>query len=229
MLYQNLATQAIDVWKFWNQSSPIPLFVNCGWARLNDEVALDALEIATQSSIDVAGFTQTQYNLEDASERARAEKDGWGGPRLDQFRRCDRGLPNWGVLDSLAGFTYADAACRFVLGLVQSKGGNTVFGASGEFQGFVKTESRVIGIKTADGKSHFADLIILAAGPHSPKFVSGLSKMITITPTSVFELEVPERLRDKYLPDVFPVWVWNRKIGGFPVNGRVPNENGVLS
>ncbi len=65
----------MNILKSWNQSSAILLFVNSVWACLNDEVALDDLEVATQSSVNVIGFSQT-YNLVNASKRERAEKAG---------------------------------------------------------------------------------------------------------------------------------------------------------
>ncbi|KAJ9145109.1 Sarcosine oxidase [Pleurostoma richardsiae] len=229
-LLQDLANRAIDKWRQWNEASGEELFSLSGWARLTDTGRPMDVDIATFETMAKAGLGHTQYFLHSSEDLERAEKNGWGGPRLDQFRRRERGLPLDGVLDANAGMAYADLACKYALSLVEEDGGTKViFGEGrGEFSEFIRDvsdTSRVTGIITKDGQKHHADFVIVAAGPYTHQIVPELQPFVTATAGNFIFIRVPEHLRDRYRPDVFPTWAWNYSgnsespgLTGFPID-----------
>jgi hypothetical protein len=91
------------------------LFVNCGWNRMNGFGKIAQAEVATQETMEISGLGNLQYRISDSSERQRAIKDGWPESKYDFFQCLVIGLMVDGVLDTLAGFVYADSACALAL------------------------------------------------------------------------------------------------------------------
>jgi len=113
--HTTLATKAIYKWKEWSIEYGSPLFVNCGCNRMTGSGKIAHAEVATQETMETSGSRSSQYRMPDSSERERAIKDGWKESKYDPFNRLGRELAVDGVLDTLAGFVYADAACSFAL------------------------------------------------------------------------------------------------------------------
>ncbi|EEU43010.1 uncharacterized protein NECHADRAFT_83703 [Fusarium vanettenii 77-13-4] len=232
-ILQDLANRAIDKWKQWNKESGQELFQNIGWARLTDIGRPQDVDIETFKTMSEAGLGQTQYFLHSEQDLKRAEADGWGGARLDQFQRRSRGLALDGVFDSNAGLANADLACKYALDLIEQEGAETYFGDKGELSSLIRDDKdarRVIGIVTKDGERHFADLVIVAAGPFSPLIVPELKSFMTTTAGNFVFIKVPEHLQHRYRADVFPTWAWNYAgssesggLTGFPLD-----RNGIL-
>ncbi|KAM6526576.1 hypothetical protein FSOLCH5_002673 [Fusarium solani] len=232
-ILQDLANRAIDKWKQWNKESGQELFLNTGWARLTDIGRPQDVDIETFKTMSEAGLGHTQYFLHSDQDLKRAEADGWGGARLDQFQRRSRGLALDGVFDSNAGLANADLACKYALDLIEQGGAKTYFGDKGELSSLIrddKDDRRVVGIVTKDGNRHFADLVIVAAGPFSPLIVPELKSFMTTTAGNFVFIKVPEHLQHRYRADVFPTWAWNYAgssesggLTGFPLD-----RNGIL-
>ncbi|KAM0435992.1 hypothetical protein ACHAPT_002884 [Fusarium lateritium] len=211
-ILQDLANRAIDKWKQWNKDSGQELFLNTGWARLTDIGRPQDVDIETFKTMSEAGLGHTQYFLHSDEDIKRAEADGWGGARLDQFGRRKRGLALDGVFDSNAGLANADLACKYALDLIEKGGAETYFGDKGELSSLIRDDKdprRVVGIVTKDGERHFADLVIVAAGPFSPLIVPELKNFMTTTAGNFVFIKVPEHLQHRYRADVFPTWAWN--------------------
>ncbi|KAL2680973.1 hypothetical protein Neosp_008576 [[Neocosmospora] mangrovei] len=232
-ILQDLANRAIDKWKQWNKESSQELFLNTGWARLTDIGRPQDVDIETFKTMSEAGLGHTQYFLHSDQDLKRAEVDGWGGARLDQFQRRSRGLALDGVFDSNAGLANADLACKYALDLIEEGGAKTYFGNKGELSSLIRDDKdarRVIGIVTKDEERHFADLVIVAAGPFSPLIVPELKNFMTTTAGNFVFIKVPEHLQHRYRADVFPTWAWNYAgssesggLTGFPLD-----RNGIL-
>ncbi|KAM6519466.1 hypothetical protein FALCPG4_013098 [Fusarium falciforme] len=232
-ILQDLANRAIDKWKQWNKESGQELFLNTGWARLTDIGRPQDVDIETFKTMSEAGLGHTQYFLHSDQDVKRAEADGWGGARLDQFQRRSRGLALDGVFDSNAGLANADLACKYVLDLIEKGGAKTYFGDKGELSSLIRDDKdarRVVGIVTKDGERHFADLVIVAAGPFSPLIVPELKSFMTTTAGNFVFIKVPEHLQHRYRAEVFPTWAWNYAgssesggLTGFPLD-----RNGIL-
>ncbi|RMJ10374.1 hypothetical protein CDV36_009996 [Fusarium kuroshium] len=232
-ILQDLANRAIDKWKQWNKDSGQELFLNTGWARLTDIGRPQDVDIDTFRTMSEAGLGHTQYFLHSGQDLKRAEADGWGGARLDQFQRRSRGLALDGVFDSNAGLANADLACKYALDLIEEGGAKTFFGDKGELSSLIRDDKdarRVVGIVTKDGERHLADLVIVAAGPFSPLIVPELKNFMTTTAGNFVFIKVPEHLQHRYRADVFPTWAWNYAgssesggLTGFPLD-----RNGIL-
>ncbi|KAJ4192079.1 hypothetical protein NW755_004215 [Fusarium falciforme] len=232
-ILQDLANRAIDKWKQWNKESGQELFLNTGWARLTDIGRPQDVDIETFKTMSEAGLGHTQYFLHSDQDVKRAEADGWGGARLDQFQRRSRGLALDGVFDSNAGLANADLACKYVLDLIEKGGAKAYFGDKGELSSLIRDDKdarRVVGIVTKDGERHFADLVIVAAGPFSPLIVPELKSFMTTTAGNFVFIKVPEHLQHRYRAEVFPTWAWNYAgssesggLTGFPLD-----RNGIL-
>lgn len=236
-LHHDLATEAISKWEVWNAEAGQPLFVKCGWARITGRGSIPPVDLATLATMAAAGQDQTQYLIGDPTEEERALKDGWAKTKFDPFGHRDRGLPLNGVLDTLAGYVYADAACVFALRKAKTLGAKFVLHStagrvdeivyaaargSSEREG---TAKRAIGIRTGDGKEIHSDLVIIAAGARTHGIVPHLKETVTATGANIVHVEVPVHLQDRFKPDVFPVFSWNYTgydedggLSGFPLD-----------
>ncbi|CAG9978723.1 unnamed protein product [Clonostachys byssicola] len=181
--------------------------------------------------MEKAGLGHTQYFIQSPEDEQRALRDGWAGPRLDQFRRKERNLPLDGVFDSQAGIVQADLACNYALRLVEAAGAITFFGEGrGEFLTFIRDEKdnhQIKGIITRDQQRHHADLVIIAAGAHSHQIVPELQSFLTATAGNFVYIKVPQELKHRFEAKVFPPWTWNYTgasdgggLGGFPLDRK---------
>lgn len=144
---------------------------------------------------------------------------------MDPFHRKEQGKPHIAVLDSTAGFVAAGRSCLWALHLCRRAGVNFVLGPrSGKLRRLVSTDSgSVQGIETEDGKSHSADLVIIACGGWTPSIIPATSRSLETTAGSVVTVQIPkenEELWDRFAPENMPVFTWGMKEGkgmyGFP-------------
>ncbi|KAK5116545.1 hypothetical protein LTR85_009170 [Meristemomyces frigidus] len=233
--YQNLAFEAMAEWQKWNEklaatapedlppglSPETVLWHQSGYLRLSDHHGLEESERETQENFPPE-IKHTQYRVTDEQRRADAKKDGIPASKIDPFGRLDRGLPMDGILDMTAGFLLASRACSFALHLCQNAGVLVSLGPERALESLVQDETKVTGIKTADGTRHSADLVIVACGGWTPSILPQVEDLLETTSGSVLSLQLPndrQDLWDKYSPELFPVWDWN--MGG----GYVPYQN----
>lgn len=234
-----LATEAISEWKEWNNEAGRPLFVNCGWTRMTESGTIAPAEVATQDNLQKSGKGDTQYRITNDSDRKRANSDGWLRTKYDPFNRLGRGLPVDGVLDTLAGFVYADAACVFALNKVKQLGGKVILDRqSGRFESLVyasenlqySNRKRAVGIRTSDGREHLSEVVIMATGSQTHGLVPGLEKIANTSGANIVHVKVPPSVRENFRSNVFPVFSWNYTgydedggLSGFPID-----EHGTL-
>ncbi|KAF1940942.1 putative sarcosine oxidase [Clathrospora elynae] len=235
--YQEMGFEAIEIWKEWNAeladgqdlppglTSSDRVFVNCGSLSFTDSEELHPFEIATIKTMESQGHKDTQLVTNDPRHVAIAKSRGQEGA-CDPFHRRKRGKSSLGVLDSSGGVTIADKACRFALHKARQLGANFVLDpVAGAFDSFMLSSlGRVQGAKTKDGKSHKAELTIMACGGLTPSLVPELDGLCEATGGSVVIYKIPKSssLWDRTSPENFPTWLWNMRSGaegglyGFP-------------
>ncbi|KAL4877768.1 FAD dependent oxidoreductase [Aspergillus karnatakaensis] len=244
--YQSLTLSAITEWETWNAelaagkdlppglTSVDRVFIKNGHLVLTDKPDLPDFELATITNMEKAGYKDTQLSTLDPHHIQLAQETGLGYA-IDPFHRRQRGQSNVGVLDTTGGLAVADKACRFALHKARTLGVKFIFGpAAGKLDSLVyapSSKSKVTGIKTADGKTHAAEMTILACGGWTPSILPALDNLCEATAGSVvlFKLEPGTALFERFAPDRFPSWQYKMRDGaegglyGFP-----RDENGWL-
>jgi sarcosine oxidase/L-pipecolate oxidase len=244
-MYQNLALEALDVWKEWNQelaessnlmnglSQEDVLYVNSGSLNIFTTSELPPFEQQSLDNITAAGKGQTQFVVNRPGDRTRAAELGFGYA-LDPFYREARGKQYNARLDISGGLCYADKACLFALHKARELGVKFIFGTSGTFESFTYSKfdpSEVTGVRTADGLEHTAVLTIVAGGGWTPTLVPELDGLCETTGGSVLFYEIPRKspLWDRFSSKNFPSYAFGMRDGarggiyGFP-----RDENGIM-
>ncbi|KND91998.1 L-pipecolate oxidase [Tolypocladium ophioglossoides CBS 100239] len=246
--YQALAIEARDVWLSWNKRiaesgpSDLPagltpedkLLDMCGCYFL---AAGPTLRGSYAESLDTMERTAPEFrkmqfvkgNAED-EERLGIIGAKWAGKHR-MVQKFNRGNTN-GFVDVNAGFTIADKACVYARFLCEQDGVKFVLGDS---QGKIETmvveqrgqQKKVTGIQTCDGRSHFGDLVIVAAGSWTPSIIPEAHRAIEATAGTVMFIDIPRHRQDlwePFHPDNFPVWFYQKGDGddyfegvGFPI------------
>ena len=238
-IYQNIALEAIEEWKVWNDqlasgrvvppgmSSADRVFIPNGELNMTDDTVLSDFDKASIDSIEAAGYHDTQLVVSDPKYRQLAEAKGFGFA-IDPFKRVQRGKSNVAVLDTTGGTAVADKACRYALHEARTLGVRFFFGQStGSFKALCyedESKTRVTGISTADGYVHQADLVIMACGGWTPSLVPQMDGLCETTAGSVAFVKIPRHssLWDRFAPDTFPAWAYKMRDGaegglyGFP-------------
>ncbi|KAF8852731.1 FAD dependent oxidoreductase [Acephala macrosclerotiorum] len=248
--YQTLALEASKIWDEWNQQladlktsgeeAGLPpgmkagdkLWFNSGMLRMSVGDKPDKFEQETLKSMEKErGLREKQYEVGNESDLRRAQELGWAH-KLDPFHRKEQGKPHVAVLDSTAGFVAAGRSCFWAIHLCQQAGIKFVLGPQqGKLTGLIsKPDGSVNGIETGDGKSHSAELVIVACGGWTPAILPETSGSIETTAGSVVAVQIPrenKELWDRYSPENMPVFTWGMKEGkgmyGFP-----RTEDGII-
>ncbi|KAL0943099.1 sarcosine oxidase [Colletotrichum truncatum] len=248
---QNLAVEARDIWLKWNEQirkskqSDLPpplapsdeLLVRCGVFRLADTAHLHpryATDLAvTQES--QPSFREYMYVKNDAIDEERISKRGlqWHS-KFHLFDRVRNGNVS-GFLDTEAGFTIADKSCVYAQYLCKKEGVKFVLGAP---QGYLETlvieqsssQKRVKGIKTRDGLTHCADVVIVACGSWTASVIPEAHRSVEATMGTLMFVDIPpdrQDLRNRFHPNNFPVWRFIQgdsnggyEGGGFPITSE---------
>jgi sarcosine oxidase/L-pipecolate oxidase len=235
--YQELTFEAIEAWKAWNSelasgndlppsmSEEDKVFHNCGNLSMTDSDVLPDFELATIKTMEECGHENTQLVTTEPQHVAIAEERGQGFA-LDPFLRKKRGKSNLGVLDSTGGVAVADKACRFALHKARRYGAKFILHpVAGAFDSFVKdAKGKTIGIKMKDGRTHEADLTVMACGGWTPSLLTQLDDLCETTAGSVVLYKIPRSssLFERFAPERFPSWLWKVRDGaegglyGFP-------------
>ncbi|KAM0543473.1 hypothetical protein ACHAPJ_012271 [Fusarium lateritium] len=237
-VYQDLSLEAIESWKSWSEEllhddAAIPpgmtasdsIWINNGDLSCTDENVLPPFENATIESMEQSGYPDTQLVNNNVRHLALSEKKGLA-PHMQPFAK-----KLLAVLDTTGGVTLADKACRFAMHKAKRLGVQFILGhTSGKVISTIQDSTgRMLGIATADGKTHQAALTILACGGWTPTLVPELDGFAETTAGSVVIFKLPENLRERFSPSRFPAWLFKITDGaeaglyGFPVD-----ENGLL-
>ncbi|KAM6529208.1 hypothetical protein FALCPG4_007354 [Fusarium falciforme] len=246
--YQTLAIEARDMWLAWNKAikestpSEFPPGLNpedqllyvfgCYFIGQGRELQGENAASLDTMAKTAPDFRKMQFvkNNPDDEERLRTIDPKW----VSKYHIIDRinGGNTHGFLDINAGITIADKACVYARFLCLQAGAKFVLG---EPQGKLDTliidnngkAKRVAGIRTSDGKRHFGDLVIVAAGSWSSSIFPEAHRTIEVTAGTVMFIDIqPHRqdLRAKFHPDNCPVWSYRAgegeesySGGGYPI------------
>ncbi|KAF6832640.1 putative FAD dependent oxidoreductase [Colletotrichum plurivorum] len=223
--YQRLALESRKAWEAINsarlrEENPADrseLFSPCGMLRVQPGPDLDDLERETLDNFTRDGLRETQFVKSDAGDRERAGAQGWGAKMFDFAISGEVGAFE-AVLDSLAGFTRCSEACAYFYKLAVRQGVVFHFGPEkGAFDGLLEQEGpdssrkKAVGVKSKDGLSHAADVVVIAAGSFSTQVLPDLAYHVESSAGSLvtFKIDRSETaLWDKYSPERFPVLTW---------------------
>ncbi|KAI1334501.1 FAD dependent oxidoreductase [Xylariaceae sp. FL0016] len=240
--YQRLATQAAAMWDEWNEqvagAEDVPevlkkgdrkLWWNSGFLRMAAGSEFGSFELETLANMEKEGIRQTQFKSDDASDIQRAKDSGWIH-KLDPCRRRERFGVHKAVLDSSAGFTVAYKSCAWAQHLAMQAGVEFVLHPTGGKVLDISNARRKPTVKTADGQTHYADLVVVAGGGWTAGLIPEVDGLIETTAGSVATIQLPKDrpdLWERFAPENFPVVTWGMREGkgiySFP-----RDENGVI-
>lgn len=143
--------------------------------RVQPTQELAALEKETLANMKRDGLRDTQFIKSDPGDRQRAADYGWEGKLLDFNIPDDPNEATFeAVLDSLAGFTRCSNACAFSQKVAEQEGVVFKFGhQAGGIASLMEEvtpagKKKATGLKTRDGNTHTADVIVIAGECHVP-------------------------------------------------------------
>ncbi|KAM0415764.1 hypothetical protein ACHAPT_013269 [Fusarium lateritium] len=222
--------EARDIWLAWNKAikesnpSELPpglrpqdqLLYVCGCYFIGEGRELQgenaaSLDTMAKSPPDFRKMQFVKNNRED-EERLREIDPNW----VSKYHIIDRinGGNTHGFLDINAGITIADKVCVYARFLCLQAGVKFVLGEPhGKLETLIIENNgrakRVAGIKTSDGKRHFGDLVIIAAGGWSASIAPEAHRTVEATAGTVMFIDIPphrQDLRAKFHPNNYPVW-----------------------
>ncbi|OKL56591.1 hypothetical protein UA08_08178 [Talaromyces atroroseus] len=224
VIYQDITLEAVEGWNQWNaelaSGQTVPpgmttadrVWVNNGHISMTDGPVLPPFEQASLASMP----KNTQFVSTDTHDQQIAKSLGIN---LEPFKRQDPSRPNVALYDRTGGTTYADKACRFALHKARIYGAKFVLDpVAGELKELLRgssDKSEIIGIRTSDGKTHRAALVILACGGWTPSILPALDGLNEATAGSVALLKIPREspLYDRFAPENFPSWMHKMRDG----------------
>ncbi|EFQ25143.1 FAD dependent oxidoreductase [Colletotrichum graminicola] len=225
--YQRLAMESRAAWEKINEqrhreedeSQRSNLFVGCCMLRVQPTASLDPLECETLSNLERECLRYTQFVKSDAADRKRAAERGVDAKLLDfEIPESSHARTYEAVLDSLAGFTKCSEACAYFYKLALRQGVTFNFGPEkGAVDSIIEEnpstagQKKAVGVKTKDGASRKADLVVIAAGSFTTQLLPDLSYHLESSAGSVVTFKVDKAdaaLWDKYSPERFPVVTW---------------------
>ncbi|QKX63017.1 uncharacterized protein TRUGW13939_10185 [Talaromyces rugulosus] len=237
---QDLALEARDIWLEWNQSIkesdpanlPKPLtpedelLTICGVYHLADGPEMIPRYVDNLKAMEktAPSFRDLQFLKGNSYDEWRASRLGseWA-KKYHLFDKFKGGATN-GFLDAGSGITLADKACVYARYLCEQAGVKFVLGRPhGELEELITeqagSQKRVTGIRTKDGLSHSAGLVVVACGPWTSSVLPEAHRSVEATMGTVMFVDIPKDrkdLREKFHPDNFPVWR-SYEGGGFPI------------
>ncbi|KAK1957479.1 FAD dependent oxidoreductase [Colletotrichum sublineola] len=225
--YQRLAIESRTAWEKINEQRHYEedenqrsnLFDGCGMLRVQPTATLDPLECETLNNYERECLRYTQFVKSTSADRKRAAELGWDAKLLDfEIPGSSPARTYEAVLDSLAGFTKCSEACAYFYKLALRQGITFNFGPEkGAFDSIIEEnlptpgQKKAVGVKTKDGTSHKADLVVIAAGSSTTQLLPELSYHLESSAGSVVTFKVDKTdsaLWDKYSPERFPVITW---------------------
>ncbi|KAH7161056.1 FAD dependent oxidoreductase [Dactylonectria macrodidyma] len=232
-IYQDLSLDAIKAWNTWTEelrrgdpavppgmTSQDDIWINNGDLSCTDANTLPPFEKATIENMDKAGYHNTQLVNSNKKHLLLAEERGLASHMQPFSKKL------LGVLDTTGGITLADKACRFALQKAKRLGVRFLLDPiAGKVISTVQGPAgKILGVRTADRKTHQAALTIMACGGWTPSLVPSLDGFAETTAGSVVIFKLPEDLHPRFSPSRFPAWSFKITEGaeaglyGFPVD-----------
>ncbi|GMM29406.1 hypothetical protein DAMA08_021510 [Martiniozyma asiatica (nom. inval.)] len=211
-----------------------PIYFNTGNVHLTDNHELPDFEKLTLQNMPDEAICVSAKN---AAEKA--VDAGLDACSVDPFQMSARGKHLQGVLDTTGGMTLADKSCRWVLEKCRRIGGEKLkcyFGATaGTFSELLlqynasTNGKKCIGIKTKDGKLHFAPLVVSASGAWNTEIVPETAEKLEATGGSVVMMKITDPVAlKKYDQKIFPTWTYKVRDGAIGGLYGFPVTNGVM-
>lgn len=232
--YQKMAEDSKVVVEHWNEmikkenwEGGEPVLLNTSNVYVTDMNDLDTF----QSDCLKAEGPETIIRFDDPNAKAKAVAKGMDPCVADPFECKKRGVHLQGIIDTASGTILADKVCRWMLHLCIVNGGSHLTLHLGnrvskilESYNSKTGGKKCVGVKTADGKTFFGKLTIVACGPWLPEVVPEAQEKVEATAGSVALIKFTDpKILDKYDEKKFPIWCWRVKdtgigaVFGFPV------------
>jgi glycine/D-amino acid oxidase-like deaminating enzyme len=179
---------SLDGWDRWNAQWRTPLYHEDGFLLLAHDV------------MQPGGFEHESFSL----LRGR-------GHAVERLRPGDleRRFPAWssvqyvdGYFNPRAGWVESGAVLARLAEAAVERGVQLETGAA--FEHLLATGSRVSGVRTADGRTFHADIVLAATGAWTPALLPDLDGVMWATGQPVVHFEVPEP--GNWQAPRFPVW-----------------------
>ncbi|ETS84237.1 hypothetical protein PFICI_02262 [Pestalotiopsis fici W106-1] len=235
--YQNLAIEARDMWLDWNKqiknSCPdqLPDGINTqdelllitGSCFLSEGERLHEYYEASLCTMERTApeFRRMQFVKDNVADEARLGNidDKWVR-KLHALDKINHGDVN-GFMDIQAGIMLADKSCNFARFLCEQAGVQFILGdPQGKIKRLIIDQAyqhrTVNGIETEDGRTHLADLVIVAAGPWTSSIIPEAHRTVEATAGTVMFMDIPKHrtdLYEKFHPDNFPSWSFRKGQG----------------
>lgn len=240
--YQELSIASRGILLEWNKmiketnfEGGDPIYLNTGNIHLTDLKDLPSFEEKTVQNMGPA----LAIGISDPDAKERAKKAGLAESAVDPFEMAKRGEHHQGVLDTTGGMIIADKCCRWVLHLCKTQFPGSLTLHMGEQNGELEElllqynretgKKKCVGVKTKDGKVHFARVTVTACGPWTSEVVPEASEKLEATGGTVALIKVtnPEALK-KYHESIFPTWTYKVRDGAMGGLYGFPIRNGYM-
>lgn len=209
--YMEMAIEAMEVWRSWNELFGETLFHEVGYLLLCREPMEEVrqhYEWSSYQNVLAAGFRPDRCTEKDIKSRFPAFHNG-------RFKD--------GFYHRNGGFAESGRAVRVLFELVKQRGGRVEEHL--RLKNILIEKNGVRGIEVIDGSCFFAPEVVLCTGNYTPHILPELRPFMKVTGHPVFHLlpSVP----DLFKPDVFPVFAADISHTGYygfplhPVHGVV--------
>jgi glycine/D-amino acid oxidase-like deaminating enzyme len=199
--YMTLMEEAFPIWDQWNLKQPKPLWHQTGFVIMSkEEMKPKSFELESFRLLQKRGHKVERLDSQELKKRfpawnAELYQDGYYNPRA-----------GWAESGNVLQWLHEEAKKLDVHFYIGKK-----------FSHLVDSDTKVKGIKTDDGESHFADYVLIASGAWTPHLLPHLSDVLWTVFQPVFHFEVPNI--KLFSPPNFIVWsadISNTGWYGFP-------------
>ncbi|CUM66169.1 uncharacterized protein PRCAT00003827001 [Priceomyces carsonii] len=214
-LYSKLAIDALDIWDKWNEEiqtlsseeksrfidDDLELIRLTGGLRVGNLQEPSLVEVDNLKGFEELGLRDTQFDLSSEKDLLRAKLLGWD-KKLDIIRDLkarNKVTTVSGTLDGITRILKADKALFYVKILLEKAGVIFHYGDEGTFSELIyddRNKSVVRGIRTANGSTHSADVVIVSSGPWTTSLVPQLQHRTQASLANIVYLEIPKSRQD---------------------------------
>lgn len=187
-LFTEMAAACMPVWQEWDERRGGGLFQQTGFMCLCAE-PMQAGGFEHDSFQLLRGLGYELERLDRAAIRRRF-------PQFDADRYAD------GYFNPFDGWVRSARAVAFLLDEARAAGVTLL--PHQHFSGLSSAGDRIDGVITADGGTHHAELVLVAAGAWTPTLLPWLEGMLTAVGQPVLHLRVEDP--SAFAPPGFPVW-----------------------
>lgn len=236
--YQKMSLISRDKFLQWNKQiaeekweGGSPIYINSGNTHMSD---LNELPLFERETLKRMGHDGSAIDINDPQAVEKATKKGLSARAVDPFDAKSKGIKLQGVLDTTGGIMIAEKCCRWVLELCRRVGGDRLHLHLGKLIGEVEhllttsgsggEKKKCLGIKTKDGKCHFAPLTCIFAGAWLSQIVPEANEKVEATGGTVCICKVDSKgALEEYSEKTFPSWTYKMRDGamgglyGFPI------------